>query len=371
MPFGRGVFEKLLSRTVLVVSFAALPVFPSSQADADAVEKLLKKGLAERAELLLGKALKKYPSDHRLKLLHARTLSVSKAEKVYEKYSTNDSVPPKLRAVSYRYLGDHAFINEDYGKAASFYELASWQDRAPVYRHLAALSFYLDKKVKSAMLLWGELAKDSADELSAAARLHLAYISMDRRDWKGAYSVLEQSTLPDTSSPWYVPYVLGMFDCAEKMGSIDKVSLHEGQLLRVKGPFLEEGLISKSAVRAAEDSDIKGKVSASRKEEQKGSEAKQQDKIPESLVKDSRKEEKKTGDSFTVQVGAFGSRENAENLRRELKATYGEVTVQPTSKGDQVLYRVRVGSFGSRDDAEAFAKEKLEKAGHSTSIVEK
>ncbi|MFP4015020.1 MAG: SPOR domain-containing protein [Chitinispirillaceae bacterium] len=372
MPFGRGVFAgKLLCGTVLVVSVAALPLFSSARTDADVAEKLLKKGLAEEAEQLIGKALKKYPSDHRLKLLHARTLPVDKAEKIYREYSSSDSVPPQYRAASYRFLGDCAFINEDYKKAASLYELASWQDRAPVYRHLTALSYYLDKKVKSAMPLWSEIVKDSTDELSAAARLHLAYISMDRGDWKGAYAVLEKSILPDTSSPWYVPYVLAMFECAEKMGGIDKVSIHEGQLLKVKGPLLEDGLISKVAGRIASDTEIKEKTSASRENGKKGAGAKEETTISDVLVKDRRKEKKKTGVSFTVQVGAFGSKENAENLRRKLGATYSGVTVLPTSKGDQTLYRVRVGEFGSRDEAKAFAEEKLEKAGLSTSIVEK
>ncbi|MFP4681563.1 MAG: SPOR domain-containing protein [Chitinispirillaceae bacterium] len=370
MPFKtNGEGKKLIFKTVLVLFFAAGHVFPSAKTDASAVEKLLKRGKKTQAEALLEKALKKYPSDHRLKLLHFRTLPVKNALKLFDKYSCDTSVPPPFRAESYRLLGDHAFIHEEYKKAASFYELASWQDRASVYRHLAALSYYLDKDVKAAVPLWEKIAEKKSDELYTAAMLHLAYVSMDRKDWKEAYNILEKAGLPDKSSTYYVPFVLAMLDCAQKKGSITKVSLHEGQLLKVEGPLLEDGYEAKAVSRGAQErsngksaSDSRNKVEKIQKEKRK--------QVSAELTEDKRKKNENTG-IYTIQVGAFGSEDNARKMKSKLEASYENVMIQRATSGDRTLYRVRVGAFQTRDEASAFAEQKLKKAGFSTSIVKK
>ncbi|MCL2268443.1 MAG: SPOR domain-containing protein [Chitinispirillia bacterium] len=59
--------------------------------------------------------------------------------------------------------------------------------------------------------------------------------------------------------------------------------------------------------------------------------------------------------SFTVQVGAFGSKVNADNLAKKLTAYSGVNVSTATSGGGQTVYRVRVGAFDKREDAEALA----------------
>jgi rare lipoprotein A len=53
------------------------------------------------------------------------------------------------------------------------------------------------------------------------------------------------------------------------------------------------------------------------------------------------------GSSLYLQVGAFGSRTNAEQLRRQLVTQLAE-QVQVRAGGDAALYKVRVGPFDSR-----------------------
>jgi cell division septation protein DedD len=74
---------------------------------------------------------------------------------------------------------------------------------------------------------------------------------------------------------------------------------------------------------------------------------------------------------YTVQVGAFGSKENADNLVRRLVETYSDIYVSPTTSGDQTLYRVRVGSFARREDADSLANRLLTGAGLSARVFEK
>ncbi|MDR3013634.1 MAG: SPOR domain-containing protein [Chitinispirillales bacterium] len=82
---------------------------------------------------------------------------------------------------------------------------------------------------------------------------------------------------------------------------------------------------------------------------------------------------KMTGDgdgNFTVQAGAFGSRDNADSMVRRLSENYSGVTISTTTNDGQTLHRVRVGSFQTREEAAALA-EQITAAGVSARVVEK
>lgn len=59
---------------------------------------------------------------------------------------------------------------------------------------------------------------------------------------------------------------------------------------------------------------------------------------------------------FAVQVGAFTSRGNAEQMQRKVQSVQ-QVARLVTRAGEPVLHRVLVGEFGSRGEAEAVAEE--------------
>ena len=54
---------------------------------------------------------------------------------------------------------------------------------------------------------------------------------------------------------------------------------------------------------------------------------------------------------FTVQVGAFRDRGNAERLRERLSGAYVPIFIQQYDSPDGVLYRVRVGKISGEDAA--------------------
>ena len=58
--------------------------------------------------------------------------------------------------------------------------------------------------------------------------------------------------------------------------------------------------------------------------------------------------------SFSVQVGAFTVKENAQRLANDTKRTYGSANVSLFDRGDEVFFRVRVGRFKMREEAERF-----------------
>lgn len=72
---------------------------------------------------------------------------------------------------------------------------------------------------------------------------------------------------------------------------------------------------------------------------------------------------------FTIQVGSFSSRENAERLSYSIKEYVENVWVEEFTTTESVYFRVRAGKFSSREDAEKAATI-LSEAGHTGFIME-
>jgi DedD protein len=71
---------------------------------------------------------------------------------------------------------------------------------------------------------------------------------------------------------------------------------------------------------------------------------------------------------WSVQLGSFASRANADNLTRQVKGQGFSVFVLPGGSGNSVRYRVRVGPLSDRESAERMAT-KLKSLGHVGSLV--
>jgi rare lipoprotein A len=63
-----------------------------------------------------------------------------------------------------------------------------------------------------------------------------------------------------------------------------------------------------------------------------------------------------TAGFFTVQVGAFRDRANAEHLRDRLSASYSPIFIQQFDSPDGAFYRVRVGKISGEDAAHQFGE---------------
>jgi len=73
--------------------------------------------------------------------------------------------------------------------------------------------------------------------------------------------------------------------------------------------------------------------------------------------------------TFVVQLGSFGSKENAERLVRDMTARgFSAFVAPPITSNGRVLYRVRVGPTRDRASAEALAAA-LKRVGQDGSIV--
>jgi rare lipoprotein A len=66
---------------------------------------------------------------------------------------------------------------------------------------------------------------------------------------------------------------------------------------------------------------------------------------------------------FSLQVGSFASRQNAERLRAEVAKKFDNAYITMSEDGAMTLYRVRVGPYDSKEAGED-ALEKLNRAGY-------
>lgn len=64
-----------------------------------------------------------------------------------------------------------------------------------------------------------------------------------------------------------------------------------------------------------------------------------------------------TAGFFTVQVGAFKDRGNAERLRDRLSASYAPIYIQQYDAPEGTFYRVRVGKISGEDAAQQFSEQ--------------
>jgi rare lipoprotein A len=75
------------------------------------------------------------------------------------------------------------------------------------------------------------------------------------------------------------------------------------------------------------------------------------------------------GGSFTVQVGAFKEKENAERLRARLNELYPPSTIQQVALEQGTFYRVRAGKVSGEQAAQKFADDLKAREGFHTLVI--
>ena len=76
-----------------------------------------------------------------------------------------------------------------------------------------------------------------------------------------------------------------------------------------------------------------------------------------------------TAGFFTVQVGAFKDRGNAERLRDRLNASYSPIFIQQYDAPEGTFYRVRVGKISGEDAAQQFSEQLRSREGFTPYVT--
>jgi rare lipoprotein A len=76
-----------------------------------------------------------------------------------------------------------------------------------------------------------------------------------------------------------------------------------------------------------------------------------------------------TAGFFTVQIGAFRDRANAERLRDRLSPAYLPIFIQQYDSPDGIFYRVRVGRISGEDAARQFGEQLHDREGFTPFVT--
>jgi rare lipoprotein A len=76
-----------------------------------------------------------------------------------------------------------------------------------------------------------------------------------------------------------------------------------------------------------------------------------------------------TSGFFTVQVGAFRDRANADRLRDRLSVSYSPIFVQQYDSPDGLFYRVRVGKISGEEEARQFGEQLRNREGFTPFVT--
>lgn len=307
----------------------------------------LNEGRKDEAALKLKKAFEKDPANPLVKIAYASIAEPAEANKLYRELAQNDTVADSIRSKALFLLGDYLYACKQFKESADKYREAAKMDPEPVYKHNWALALYASGDEEAAQSIWYTLSLEYGNDISRMAQYYLGLIHFKRGDYDKAYGCFLKTGSVEPEKFWTVASLAGKIECATHLGMTDKVKQYTEQLKPYRKNLLERDLLQLTV------SDKKNTYDYNKMTPKKGS---------------SQSDSKQL---YTLQVGAFGSPQNASNLQKKLSEKYENVSVFPVTHSDQVFYRVRIGTFSSREDAESFAEKKMVKSGLNYQVVPK
>jgi len=295
-------------------------------------------------------AYRKNPADLNTRFAYAELAPCSTAIRLYTEITRSEKATDSLKALSFCRLGDYSFARKDYTASVENYRQAARKSSLPVFRHKWALASMAAGDNMTAQSLWHTLSLEYGDEFSDMANYYLGLLQVKKGNYQDALSLFEKCGKPDPKHYWTIASLAGKLECVSVLGLNQKAKEYSEQLKPFQKNLLEKDLLELSAT----DSVSLRSVSSDRLDL-----ASELDSVSSSLG------------LYTLQVGAFGSVENARNLQKKLSKEFKNVTMVEAKPGDQVFYRVRIGSFSSREEALKFASDSLAESGLKYTVVEK
>jgi cell division septation protein DedD len=354
-PFLRGCLPWLLAAAVWRCAAAD----PAAEGRA-----FLCKGDIQGARAVLHKAHADDPADPELSMLYGRTLdNADTALQIYKKIARDKSVHHSIRAESYFLLGSAAYVRGLNRKAAGYFAVAkdvSGDSRYAPQRYLSAIHDTADTAFVASL---EKAAADTVSEAGAVAGYYLGIFYYVKKDFGRALDRFNTAAaLPDTGA-WSCPANAAAYACASAMSRPQEASAILTHIKRAWSEYLEQTMVVKSKPRlqtAKKDSaPPRDTVAWLPSDTAAGA-------SPSAAKKDQSAQKP----AFSLQVGAFGNKDNAQARTSELLAQFPFVSIAQGSAGGKPLFRVHVGSFDTREKAQTFGDTALSKKGIKFRVVE-
>ncbi|MGA2505883.1 MAG: SPOR domain-containing protein [Chitinispirillaceae bacterium] len=299
-------------------------------------------------------SLKTEPQGPALRLAAARAAPCSTALRVYQEMASDSTVPDSLKMAVCGYRADIAFALREYETAIDYYKRAAQFEKTPgCYRYRQALAVLANGDTAASEAVFKTIADNGQAPLANEAQVALGGCLIRRGQFMEAMALFQKAGHFSPKDSWSIQALLGKLACARHLGLVDSIAAFEKQL----SPYAA-GILEKDRLRKIREIPLP---------EPAVSEA-----VPVKIaIKDTVIKETPKDSVFSLQVGAFGSKERAAALTKKLAAKFKEVECVAAVVDERTFYRVWVGNFDSRDEAESFGKTKLMRQGLEYRVVVK
>jgi tetratricopeptide (TPR) repeat protein len=345
--------QSLCGQALLLLAFCAAAALAGPAAE-DALA-LLQKGDYQNARALLEKAHAENPSDPEITLLYATTLAdAPKALALYKKIALDKSLPDSLRSEAYFRLGCANYLWGRFQKASGYLISAAGtsgksRDAEACYLnavHDTADSFFLATMQKA--------AEDTALAAGKTANFYLGIYYYAKRNYRRALPHFTASIgSPGAPSRLCASYA-GTYACAAALSRHEQADSALAFIKQSYPEYLEKAMVEKAA--AGKTSTTVKKDSLVKKDTVTW--------LPHDSTATKNLPVKKAElvvrkAAFSLQVGAFSTRENAEACKAGLSKDLPPASIVSGMSGDKTVYRVHVGAFDTKEKAQAFGDSAL------------
>ena len=328
--------------------------------DIDIGLSLLSQGKFSEACEYINRAYKNSPSSPRVQLAYARTVTNGiEAQKLYKKIVANESAGESLKSKAYCMLGFLYYCKEDYDSARSMFNKAEKSSASEIHTHMRALAAFNRGDNRTPEAAWAPIASDDKKKDRHKALYYLGNMFYRQGKYEQAYNCYKNASEMKNMA-WTVPALTGACLSSYYNGDTLFSTILYNQINKEYPFLLETELLKQTAPGHGRftETDIKSRDDFG-SVDSKTSERKQ----------DAATNAEKA--VYTLQVGAFGSEDNAKKLYRKMQKDFEDVTIKKEKIKGKVFHKVRVELFTKKEDALAYGERHLKSRGISFRAVKK
>lgn len=324
----------------------------------DDLRDLLDKGDGAQAKGIAAGAHANSPGDPQTTLLWARTLdNTDTALAIYKRIARDKTAPDSIRSQAYFLLGCAAYVRGIAHKATGYFSSANDLSGNNAYTPQLYAAAANDTADTAVVKVLAEAARDSTSHRGIVAGYYLALYRYGKKDYASALSLLTTSSSQSDTTWFACPANALAYSCAVALSRPQEASAILTHIRRAWVEYLERPMLAKEKQKLA------------------ATPAAQHDSVAW-LPADSLNAKSKTPASpaqagrFSLQVGAFGTMQNAHSLKVKLASQFQAVSVAEGTTGGKPVFRVHVGAFATKESAQAYGDSTLAKKGISFRVVE-
>jgi septal ring-binding cell division protein DamX len=292
------------------------------------------------------------------RLESAGTAPCSLAARMYREIAADSTAPDSIRMVAAGMHADAAFAAGDFAAARDSYARAASCDKNPGYfLYRSGLAALKCGDTATAVSCFTRCMAANDSDLSNRVRVMLGDLACASGAYERAMKLFQETGNFSAKNNWSVPAFIGKLTCAKYLGLADSAAVFDRLL-----SLYAKSMLEKERYKRAKELPL---------QKPKKTDERQSD--PPAPAKDPLRGTANvtawSDSSFTLQIGAFGSRERAQELKNRLSKKFKGVTCMPAVVSDRTFYRVWIGEFATREQAESFGRNRLSGQGQEYRVV--